>query len=105
MILCWMMRKSSKCKRINRDNKAKAKLSKNNEKLTNKEMLGLLVIGEEFYITYQSKKYWISQTEDFIVLTKYDGSYNTFDSVLDFDKRARIDGETIQTLWEQLTVQ
>ena len=61
MILCWMMRKSSKCKRINRDNKAKAKLRKNNEKLTIKEMLGLLEIGEEFYIAYQSKKYWISQ--------------------------------------------
>ena len=51
MILCWMMRKSSKCKRINRDNKAKAKLSKNNEKLTNKEMLGLLVIGEELILS------------------------------------------------------
>ena len=75
------------------------------KQLTYKEMLELLEIGEEFYITYQSKKYWISQTEDFIVLTKYDGSYHTFNSVLDFDMHARIEGEPIKTLWEQLTVQ
>ncbi|MDR0300608.1 MAG: hypothetical protein LBI13_11120 [Streptococcaceae bacterium] len=61
--------------------------------------------GEEFFFRYKNNKYWISQNEFGIYLTKVDTKGNftqKFSTVDELFRDGRIDGEKIEDIWSEI---
>ncbi|MBF0819111.1 hypothetical protein [Streptococcus acidominimus] len=53
------------------------------------EMIEMIERGEEFIITYAENRYWISQTQDYIILTPIDtGESQLYSDLEDFLENA-----------------
>ncbi|MBE7031467.1 MAG: hypothetical protein E7401_00720 [Ruminococcaceae bacterium] len=57
--------------------------------------------GEEFFFFYNSEKYWISQNELGLYLTRVKDSYTqSFNTAQELFENGLVDGKTIAEIWD-----
>lgn len=61
--------------------------------------------GEEFQFYYKSEGYWISMNKEGYYLTRgKDGDYQSFISANELFEKGRIEGKSIQEVWEEVEI-
>ncbi len=61
-----------------------------------------LSYGEEYNFYYKDAEFWISQNDDGNYLTEVGGTTQIFKSAEELLENAKIDGKTIQDIWEEI---
>lgn len=69
------------------------------------EMEASIGYGEEYEFYYQGKIFWLSQNADGNYLTEVGGETQVFKDTTDLLKNARINGKTLQELWDEINDQ
>ncbi|WP_421503011.1 hypothetical protein [Enterococcus faecalis] len=70
-----------------------------------RKMADSIAYGEEYNFLYKGKEFWISQNSEGNYLTEVGGETQSFKNSQELLANARINGKTIEDIWEDIQEQ